>query len=214
VSVGEAVDHIGRRQHDQTDILVGIDAPGRHPEAQMIVVGREREGHPEGQRLLAPGLALGDDAGKRARRHHGIDDAAIGCGGDGGIKRGRYRDGVAVHSQPERRDDRHLDVADAETRRDRHRRKQVRGIEQADIELVAHVRPRHFAHELDIQALGGGVALVDRDDQRRRIGKRDEPDPQSRFACIHRNNSAAVTTDWATSAIFLFSFIAVLRNRM
>ena len=88
----------------------------------------------------------------------------------------------------------------------------MRGIEQADIELVAHVRPRHLAHELDIEPLGGGEALVDRDDQRGRIGQRDEPDPQSRFACGHRNSSAAVTTDWATSAIFLFSFIAVLRS--
>jgi hypothetical protein len=132
-------------------------------------------------------LRLRDDAGKRARRHHGIDDAAIGRGGDRGVKRGRYRDGIAVHPSPNGatigtltwpmpRLDAIATGAD-----------QVRGIEQADIELVAHVRPRHFAHELDSQALGGGEALVDRDDQRRRIGKRDEPDPQSRFACIHRN---------------------------
>src|SRR5262249_28693019 len=33
------------------------------------------------------------------------------------------------------------------------------------------------------------------------------------FAGDHFNSSAAVTTDWATSAIFLLSFIAVLRSR-
>src|SRR6516225_10703821 len=35
----------------------------------------------------------------------------------------------------------------------------------------------------------------------------------SRFARDHFNSSAAVTTDCATSAIFLLSFIAVLRSR-
>ena len=51
-------------------------------------------------------------------------------------------------------------------------------------------------------------ALVDRDQQRGRVGERDEPDAQLR----HLNSSAAVITDCATSAIFLFSFIAVLRS--
>jgi hypothetical protein len=194
------------------NVLVGIDASGRHPEAQMIIVSRKREGHPECERLLAFGLARGDHAGERARRYDGIDDASLRRRGDGGVKRGRHRDGVAVHPQSERRHDRHLDVAEAEARCDRDRRQQMRGIEQADIELVAHVRPRHLAHELDIKPLGSGEALIDRNDQRGRVGQRDEPDPQSRLACGHRSSSAAVTTDWATSAIFLFSFIAVLRS--
>ncbi len=51
--VGEAFDHVGRRQHDEPHVLVGIDAAGRHPEPQLIVVGRERERHAEGERLLA-----------------------------------------------------------------------------------------------------------------------------------------------------------------
>ena len=50
-------------------------------------------------------------------------------------------------------------------------------------------------------------ALVDRDEQRGRVGERNEADAQ-----FHLNSSAAVITDWATSAIFLFSFIAVLRS--
>ena len=90
------------------------------------------------------------------------------------------------------------------------RRQQMRGVEQADIELVADVRPRDLAHQLDRQAFLGGKALVDGDDQRRRVGERDEADAQTVLG--HFNSSAAVTTDCATSAIFLLSFIAVLRN--
>ena len=53
MAVLQALDHVGRRQHDEAHILVGIDAARRHPEAQMIVVRRERERHAEGERLVA-----------------------------------------------------------------------------------------------------------------------------------------------------------------
>ena len=86
----------------------------------------------------------------------------------------------------------------------------MRGVEQADVELVAHVRPGDFAHQLDIQAFGCGEALVDCDDQRGRVHERDEADAQPLVA--HLNSSDAVMTDCAISAIFLFSFIAVLRS--
>ena len=52
-------------------------------------------------------------------------------------------------------------------------------------------------------------ALVHRDQQRGRVGERNEADAQP---VGHLNSSAAVITDCATSAIFLFSFIAVLRS--
>ena len=45
---------------------------------------------------------------------------------------------------------------------------------------------------------------------RARILGRNEADPQ--LGVAHLNSSAAMITDWATSAIFLFSFIAVLRS--
>ena len=211
VPVGEALDHVGRRQHHEPHVLVRVDAARRHPEAQVIVVRRERKRHAEGERVLAARLAGGDDLGERARRHHRIGDASFGGGCDRGVERGRHRDGVAVHAERERRDDRHLDVAEAEARGDRHRRDQVRGVEQADVELVAHVRPRHLAHEIDVEAFGRGEALVDRDDQRGRVAKRNEADAQALIA--HLNSSAAVITDCAISAIFLFSFMAVLRSR-
>src|SRR4051794_14252515 len=89
------------------------------------------------------------------------------------------------------------------------RRDQMRGVEQPDIELVAHVRPRDFGHQLDIQTFLRGKALVDRDQQRGRSGKRNESDAQP---LGHLNISAVVMTDCATSAILRFSFIAVLRS--
>ena len=39
VLVGEALDHVGRRQNDQANVLVRINAARRHPESQMIIVG-------------------------------------------------------------------------------------------------------------------------------------------------------------------------------
>ena len=89
---------------------------------------------------------------------------------------------------------------------------QMRGIEQADVELVAHVRPRHLAHQLDVEPFLGGEALVDRDEQRGRVGERDEADAQPPAIGTHLNISEAVITDCAISAIFLFSFIAVRRS--
>ncbi len=38
VPVGEAVHHVGRRQHHEPHVFVGIDTTGSEPEAQLIVV--------------------------------------------------------------------------------------------------------------------------------------------------------------------------------
>jgi hypothetical protein len=102
-------------------------------------------------------------------------------------------------------------MADAEARGDGERRQQMRGVEQSDIELIADVRPRHFAHQFDRQPFFRGKALVHRDDQSRRVDQWNETNAQAIFD--HFKSSAAVTTDCATSAIFLFSFIAVLRSK-
>ena len=84
----------------------------------------------------------------------------------------------------------------------------MRGVEQADIELVADVRPRHFAHQRDVEPFGGGKALVDGDDQRGGIDQRNEADMQR---CRHFSISDAVRIDCAISPIFFFSRIAVER---
>ena len=84
----------------------------------------------------------------------------------------------------------------------------MRGIEQADIELVAHIRPRHFPHQGDVEPLLGGKSLVDGDDQRGGIDERDKADVKR---CTHFSSSDAVRIDCAISPIFFFSRIAVER---
>jgi hypothetical protein len=202
--------HVGRRQHDHADVFIRVDAAGRHPEAQVIIVRGEREGHAERQRLLALGLARRDYAGERACRYHRVTDVARGGAGNRRMQRGRDRNGIAVHAQAERRDDRHLDVTEAQARCDGDRRDQMRSIEQADIELVADIRPRDFPHQLDVEAFLRREALVHCDKQRRGVRERDESDAQPLAG--HLNISDAMITDCATSAIFFFSFIAVLRS--
>ena len=92
--VGEAVDHIRRRQHHQPHILVRIDAAGRHPEPQLVIMVGEREGHAKGEDVMAARLAFGDDRGKRARRHQRIGDIAV-CGIGPRLEQPpRQRDGI------------------------------------------------------------------------------------------------------------------------
>ena len=126
MAVGQALHHVGRRQHHEMHVFVGIDAARRHPEAQMIVVRRERERHAEGEGRQALGLALRNHLRERLRRHHRVGGVAFGVRRDCRMERGRHRDGVAVHTQTKRRDDRHLHVAQSQTRRDRDWRDQMR----------------------------------------------------------------------------------------
>ncbi len=129
--------------------------------------------------------------------------------GDGRMQGGRDRDRVAIQPEAEGGDNRHLDVAEPERGGDGDRRQQMGRVEQADIELVAHVRPGDFAHQIDVEPFGGGEALVDGDDERARIDQWDEADGQPGAA--HLSISAAVMIDCAISTIFFFSRIAVLR---
>ena len=175
----------------------------------MIIVGGERERHAEGQRLRAALLPPGDDARKRGGGHHRIETIAVDLGHDRRVQRRRHGDGIAVEAEIEGRCDRHLDVAEPEAGGDRHRREQMRGVEQADIELVADVRPRHFPHQRDVEALVPGKALVHRDDQGGRVDQRDEADTKGH---THFSISDAVRIDWAISLIFFFSRIAVERS--
>jgi len=84
----------------------------------------------------------------------------------------------------------------------------MRGIQQADIQLVADIRPRHFPHQVDVEPLGGGKALVDSNDQRRGVDQRNEADMKR---CHHFKSSDAVRIDCAISPIFFFARIAVER---
>ena len=112
----EALDHEGRRQHHEPHILVRIDAARRHPEPELVVVGRERKGHAKGQRL-APRLAPdGDDARQRQGGCHRIEPVAVDFAHNRRMKLRRHRDRIAVDAEIEGRCDRHLDMAEAEAR--------------------------------------------------------------------------------------------------
>ncbi|MGY4418853.1 hypothetical protein ACVWY2_001278 [Bradyrhizobium sp. JR6.1] len=151
---------------------------------------------------------LATDAGKRARGRHRIEAVAVDLFHQRGVQRRRYGDGVAVEPEIERRCDRHLDVPEPEARGDCHRRQQMSGVEQADIELVADVRPRHFPYQRNIEAFSRRESLVDRDDQGGSVHQRNESDVQG---CGHFRSSDAVRIDCAISPIFFFSRIAVER---
>ena len=76
MTVGETVHHVGRRQHHEANVLVGIDAAGGHPEPQLIIMGRERKRHAEGQRFGAAFAPRRDHAGQRQRRRHRVERIA------------------------------------------------------------------------------------------------------------------------------------------
>ena len=170
---------------------------------------RERKRHAEGQRLGVARLALRHNARQRQCRHFRVGYIAIGAAFQSREQPRRYGDGIAVQPEIKGRNDRHPYVANAEAGCDRDRGQQMRGVEQADIELVAHIRPRHFTHQLDVEIFGGGETEIGGDNQRGGVDQWNVTDTKS--DCAHLNNSAAVSTDCAMSTIFLFSFIAVLR---
>ncbi len=65
-------------------------------------------------------------------------------------------------------------MPDAQRGRHRHRPEHVSRIEMPDDQPIADVRPRRLAHELDVEALGRGEALLHRRDDRRAVEQRNE----------------------------------------
>ena len=62
LTAGETIHHVGRRQHHHMNVLIGVDAAGGHPESQLVIMGGERKGHTESQRLRAALAPRGDHA--------------------------------------------------------------------------------------------------------------------------------------------------------
>ncbi len=186
MAVGEAVHHVRRRQHDEPHVLVGIDTAGGHPEPQLVIVGRERKRHAEGQRFGAGSCAARDDhaasafavAIGSAGSPSSLSDMIAACSAGDTV--------MALPFRPRLNDATigTLTCAEPEARGDGHRRQQMRGIEQADIELVADIRPRHFAHQRHVQPFGRGEALVDGDDQGGGVRQRNEADPEAVWPVI------------------------------
>ena len=216
MAVGKAFDHIGRRQHNEAHILIRIHSAGGHPEAQLVVVRRERESHAEHQRIGTSFLARRDHPQQRLRGRQRVQRITIHVGHDRRMKRRRNGDRVAVQSEIERRHDRDFYVAEAEARSDCDRRQQMRGVEQSEIQLVAYIRPRDFTNQRNVQPLFTRKPLADGHQQGGCIDKRNKPDPQRRQRAAlrvvrHFSISDAVMIDCAISAIFFFSRIAVER---
>jgi hypothetical protein len=76
--------------------------------------------------------------------------------------------------------------------------------------LVADIGPGGVSYEFNLDAPRGGEMLGVRHVEQRRVGQRHISDAQT---IRHRNSSAAVMMERATSAIFLFSFFATWRMR-
>jgi hypothetical protein len=129
LSLSKTVHHIGQRQHDQPNVLLGIDASRRNPEPQLVIVGGKRKGYAEGQRRRAAPAPSSYDARQCQRGNHGIKRIAFDLAQDRRMQCRRHRDRIAVKAEVERRDKRHLDVAKSKARRDRDRCHQMRCVE-------------------------------------------------------------------------------------
>jgi hypothetical protein len=189
-------------------ILVGVDAACGHPEPQLVIVGREREGHGKGQGFRTRLASFRNDPRERASRRHRVEAVAFHLGHDRRMQCGRHGYGIAVDAKIERNDGWNPDMAEPQARGNGNGCQQMRCVEQTDIELVAHIRPGHFPHQSDLQPFGRGKTLVYRNDDRGGIDQRDEADMKRRG---HLRSSEAVKIDWAISPIFFFSRIAVER---
>ncbi|MGC2224189.1 MAG: hypothetical protein WA624_18505 [Methylocella sp.] len=159
---------------------------------------------------FTPFAASCHDRGERLGGDAGICDIALRLLQQGFEQHFRDRDGVAVKREGHRRHQRRLDLTNPERDRNGGRRQHVRRIEMAGHELVADIGPGGVSHEFNLDAPRRGEVLGFRHMEQCRVGQRHISDPQ---AFCHRNNSAAVMMERATSAIFLFSFIATWRMR-
>ena len=61
------------------------------------------------------------------------------------------------------------------------RERQMSRIEQANVELVADVRPGHFADQFDVEPFGRGETRINGDQQSCRIHERNETDRSFSF---------------------------------
>ncbi len=177
--VGEALDHVGRRQHDEPHVLVGIDAARRHPEAQVIIVGRERERHAEGERLLAAWPC----APRRRARARAPTPSDRGCRRRPPRRAPHSSAGDTVMALPFTPSPNGATIGTLTWPRPR-----LDAIATGAIRCAASNRPmlslsRTFDHDTSrtsstSRPSAAAEALVDRDDQRRRVAERDEADPQ------------------------------------
>ena len=208
MSVLQALHHVGRRQHDEAHILVRIDAARRHPEAQMIIVRRERKRHAEGQRVLAARLALRHNAGERPRRHHRVADVAFGRVASAACSAGDTVMALPFIPRPN----------GATIGTFMWPRPRLDAIATGAIRCAASNKPmlslsRTFDHETSRTSSTSRPSAAQKPLSTAISSAAASASGMNPMRSVaHLNSSAAVMTDCATSAIFLFSFIAVLRS--
>jgi hypothetical protein len=163
--------HLGGRHHDGLDVLVGIGAACGEPVADPQVVRAARERHRGLDRLAGRLLLLQ----RRPERRRVDADLQV---------RVFLRDRDALAVQVEAAEDvhrrrhvvlRHLAGRDQV----RHRRQDMRAVDavafRAEHEVVARRAPRGLLHDLDVRhAVFLEDAFLLGDEQRRRVGERDE----------------------------------------
>ena len=163
--------HLRRRHRDGLDVLVGVDAAGREPVADPQIVRAARE-RVRGLDRLARGLLLLERRLERRGVHADLEVLVFL----------RDRDALAVEIEP--RQDvhrrrhvvlRHLAGRDQV----RHRREDMRAVDAvafaAEHEIVARRAPRGLLQHLDARhAVFREEAFLLGDEQRRRVGERDE----------------------------------------
>ena len=159
-------DHLRRRDGDQADVLVRMNASRRQPVPRPHRVGAGRKRHRERERLTGSFRLVGD----RLERLRGPDAGLLQLVVEG--------DGLTVAvEQP--RDDHRFDrrSGQAHRRGERHAEQHVRAVVFADRQLVANHRPRRFLRDdrCDPELLE--VAELVRHHDRRAVGQRDDPEP-------------------------------------
>jgi hypothetical protein len=168
-----------RRRHDlEADVRAQREPGLRQPFAEQIGVAGEAEDRRQCQGRQARGLAARDQRRQRAGGDGGVGHVALGEAGELVIAAQGHGDRSAIEIERERHRHGRPHAADAERRGDGGGAEHMGRVEQADVQLVAQIRPGHLAHEFEVQPLGLREALVLRQHDQRAIDQRHEADPQ------------------------------------
>ena len=155
-------DHLGRRDSDEVDVLVGMDASGGEVVAQPHRMGSRRKGHGEGHRF-AQRLGLFNEGLQGLRI---LLNFAHQFGLEG--------DGLAVAIENPRKDHRLLGRTQEPHRRGNgHANEHVRGLVIPGLQLVSNHRPTGFLGNRRLDAVFLEDAFLVGNDDGGAIGQRD-----------------------------------------
>ena len=188
-------DHLRRRDGDQVDVAIGMDAARCEPVAQPHRVRAGRKRHRKGQRI-AGGLGLFRqrlDLCGGAR----TDSLQLVVEGD--------RLPVAIE-QPWDHHRLHRRTRQPHRRGERHAEEHVRGVVLTQRQLVADDGPRRFLRDGGVDAELLEVAELVRDHDRRAVGQRDDAEAKVRVARVrprrrHRRSIREGRPERSTAAV-------------